>query len=87
LIITPDISAETCDGATGWARGSQTCRGIAPALVPKPTSTRTNTTSRAAGDRFAAAAANDEKPDEPPAPARIANATTMAAVARWVIAR
>ena len=32
LIITPDMTAETCDGATGWARGSQTWNGIAPGL-------------------------------------------------------
>ena len=52
LIITPDMSAETCEGATGWARGSQTWSGIAPAFVPKPISKRTNTTSRPAGDRL-----------------------------------
>ena len=38
LIITPDINAEMWLGATGWARGSQACNGINPALVPKPTS-------------------------------------------------
>ena len=36
LIITPDISAETCDGAAGWASGSQTCSGKRPAFMPKP---------------------------------------------------
>jgi hypothetical protein len=38
LIIIPDISADTCDGAAGCASGSQMCMGISPALVPKPTS-------------------------------------------------
>ena len=37
LSITPDMSAEMWLGATGWARGSQTWKGITPALVPQPT--------------------------------------------------
>ncbi len=36
LIITPLITADTCEGAAGWASGSQTCIGMKPALVPKP---------------------------------------------------
>ena len=36
--ITPDISAETGEGAAGWASGSHTCRGTMPALAPKPNS-------------------------------------------------
>ena len=40
LIITPHITAETCEGAAGWASGSQTCSGMKPALVPKPTRAR-----------------------------------------------
>ena len=40
LIITPLITAETCEGAAGWASGSQTCMGMKPALVPKPTRAR-----------------------------------------------
>ena len=38
LIMTPDISAETWDGAAGCALGSQTCSGMMPALTPKPIS-------------------------------------------------
>ena len=34
--ITPDMSAETWDGAAGCASGSQACSGTSPALVPKP---------------------------------------------------
>ena len=36
LIITPLISADTCAGAIGWARGSHAWRGITPAFVPNP---------------------------------------------------
>ena len=87
MIITPDISADTCEGATGWARGSQTWSGIAPAFVPKPTTTRMKTRSRAIGGSPAAAAPKPPKPDDPAEDARIAKATTMAAVARCVMAR
>lgn len=38
LSITPLISAETGEGAAGWASGSQTCSGRMPALAPKPKS-------------------------------------------------
>ena len=34
--ITPDISAEIWDGATGSATGSQPCSGTKPARRPKP---------------------------------------------------
>ncbi len=40
LIMTPLMSADTCDGAAGCASGSQTCSGTIPAFVPKPTSAR-----------------------------------------------
>ena len=39
--MTPLISADTGEGAAGWASGSQTCSGSTPALAPKP-----NTASR-----------------------------------------
>ncbi len=38
LTITPDISAEACEGAAGCARGSHEWMGIMPALAPKPKS-------------------------------------------------
>ena len=44
VIITADMSAETCDGAAGCASGSQTCTGNSPAFVPNPRSMRTNST-------------------------------------------
>src|ERR1035437_8907041 len=88
LIITPDMTAETWDGATGWARGSQTWNGMAPAFVAKPTQTRTRAMLRVASDRPGAAACQAAKSSCPPAaPARIANATRIAAVATWVRAR
>ena len=31
---TPDIMAETVDGASEWASGSQVCMGARPAFVP-----------------------------------------------------
>src|SRR6516225_4509826 len=36
----PDISAEILLGATGWAAGNQMCKGIMPALTPKPRNRR-----------------------------------------------
>jgi len=36
LSITPLISAETFDGATGCASGSQTWRGTTPAFAANP---------------------------------------------------
>src|SRR5258708_37062613 len=39
--MAPDVSADTGLGAMGWARGSQRCRGIIPALVPNPTNANT----------------------------------------------
>ena len=38
--ITPLISAETGEGAAGWASGNHTCSGNNPAFAPKPTSAR-----------------------------------------------
>ena len=40
LIITPDMTADTWLGAIVCALGNQTCNGITPALMPKPTSAR-----------------------------------------------
>src|SRR5438034_8492389 len=40
--MTPDITADTCDGAAGCASGSQTWNGMKPAFDPKPTTERTN---------------------------------------------
>ena len=36
LVRMPDSRAEAGAGATGWALGSQMCRGNMPALAPKP---------------------------------------------------
>ena len=37
LVINPDKTALAGVGATGWAVGSQACKGTSPALAPKPT--------------------------------------------------
>ena len=50
LIITPDMRAETCDGAAGCALGSQMCRGIIPALMPNPISAGRKIAFFASGD-------------------------------------
>ncbi len=40
--MTPLISAEMCDGATGCASGSQACSGTMPAFMPKPKKANAN---------------------------------------------
>src|SRR4026207_2135652 len=77
LIITPDISAETCEGATGCARGSQTCNGIIPALVPNPTRPSKKMIDAAAGSIDGACAAQSAKRSEPLARGRSKHAATM----------
>ncbi len=42
--MTPDSTAETCEGAAAWAPGSQKCSGTAPALRPNPSSASTSAT-------------------------------------------
>ena len=42
--MTPLISADTGDGAAGWASGSHTCSGSMPALAPKPKNASRNAT-------------------------------------------
>ena len=51
LIMTPDMSAETWDGAAGCASGNQTCNGMIPAFVPKPKSTDPKSTPCQIGER------------------------------------
>src|ERR1035437_8794363 len=88
LIMIPDMTADTWDGATGWARGSQTWNGMAPAFVAKPMQTRTRAAFRTASEKWGAAACQAAKSSVPPAePARIAKPTRIAAVATWVRAR
>src|ERR1035441_7658365 len=57
--MAPDMRAETGPGASGWARGSQTCSGTAPAFEEKPARASRNARERTAGE-------------SPPAWARIA---------------
>ena len=85
LIITPDISADTCDGATGWARGQPDVERDRPGLRAEADEqehedddrARSGTGRRPPGRTSAEAVV-------PAADARIAKATTSAAVARWV---
>ena len=53
--MAPDIRADTWLGASGWARGSQTCRGTIPALDPNPTSANPKTVERTQAGTSAAA--------------------------------
>src|SRR4051794_33514170 len=87
LIMTPDMTAETGEGATGWARGSHTWSGTIPAFVPKPTTNKRNSASRVGPPSLAAAAGKSWNASEPADEARIAKAIAIAAVARWVSAR
>jgi hypothetical protein len=88
LIMTPDITAETWDGATGCARGNQMWSGNAPAFVAKPTSKSTSATSRATGAMLGAATCQAAKSSPPPAlDASNAKPIRIAAVATCVIAK
>src|SRR5271166_4509782 len=49
--MAADIRADTGPGASGWARGSHTCRGTAPAFDPKPTSASTKAVLRTQAGR------------------------------------
>ena len=57
LMMMPDSTAEAGAGAAGWAVGSQMCRGKAPALAPKPTSTSREPAHSSVRSSTAAAAA------------------------------
>src|ERR1035438_1604529 len=54
LTIAPDMSAEAGLGASGWALGSQTCKGTAPAFDPNPTRASRNAVLRTAAGRCTA---------------------------------
>ena len=44
LIMPPDMSALTLEGAAGWAWGSHEWKGTMPALAPKPKKASTKAT-------------------------------------------
>ncbi len=70
--MAADMRAETGPGASGWARGSQTWSGTAPAFEANPTTASTNAVERTQGARcgpWAAITAKDWLP------ARSANST------------
>src|SRR5258705_10130873 len=56
---TPDIIADSGEGASECASGSHMCIGASPALVPKPTSRNTNASRATCGCSAVAAARND----------------------------
>ncbi|MNY33926.1 hypothetical protein D3C86_1682270 [compost metagenome] len=51
LTMTPDISAEIWEGATGSATGNQPCSGTKPARRPKPQKLSRNTSEARAPPR------------------------------------
>jgi len=65
--MTPDINAEIWEGATGWASGSQTCRGTIPAFKPKPIKAKVKAMVAQVGLSVAAFMAAKLKPSEKPA--------------------
>ena len=82
MTIAALIAAETWLGASGWARGSQTCNGTRPAFNANPNASATNATSRAAAGGVAAAMSS--KPMLPaPAASRARPASTARKLA-WV---
>ena len=83
LSITPESTADTCEGAAACAPGSQKWSGTAPALSPKPTSARPSATVRAApGDRLPRPSSVKEWPVAFTLSA--ANMPMRARVLRWV---
>ncbi len=78
--MAPDISADTGPGASGWARGSHTCTGTAPALDAKPARASTNARERTAGG-MAPAPARIAANDWPPACAPITTSASRIAAA------
>ena len=63
--MPPDMRADTLDGASGCALGSQPCSGMIPALAPKPKKASTKHTDATAG--LNCVARKSAKANEPPA--------------------
>ncbi len=81
--MTPDSTAETCEGAAAWAPGSQKCSGTAPALRPNPSSASTSATVCAVpGDRLPSPSSLNVLPAA--CALRAANMPMRASVLRWV---
>src|SRR6266542_5099884 len=84
-MTTPDMSAETCDGAAACAPGSQMWNGIAPALRPHAT-IKSQKTARPS----AVPAAPDERSANRHVPVmecRRVTTAKRASVATWLAAR
>ena len=83
--MAADMRAETGPGASGWARGSHTCSGTAPAFEPNPTTASTNAVERTQGARCGPWAAITAKDWLPERSASSTNAKSNAAAPNWVI--
>ena len=86
LIITPEKTADTCDGAAACASGSQKCSGTTPALRPNAKSARVSTAAPCPG-RTGAAAASASKVRSCACAPQTANRAKRASVAAWVTIR
>ncbi len=84
--MTPDMTAETGDGASGWAYGSQMWNGKIPAFVPNPSRANPNVAERIAGSETGTAA-NPLKENEPVVCTRNRNARRMPPVPMCVAIR
>ena len=84
VTIAALIAAETWLGASACARGSHTCIGTRPALVPNPRTSRTKASAAAPEPgRTAAIAANPVLPD---CAARTDSPASTSRKLSWVIA-
>src|SRR3990170_5967161 len=85
--MIPLIRADTLDGATGWASGSQTCKGTTPALAAKPKKAKKNATAAQWGGNVAwrmASKVYQVKPSNPVAePAMSPKERRMAIAPIW----
>jgi hypothetical protein len=61
--MTPDRMADTWLGAMACELGSQTCSGMIPALIPKPTRARTKTAVAIPGVRLSSS--SETRSNEP----------------------
>ena len=66
LIMPPDMRADTLDGASGCAWGSQECSGMIPAFAPNPKNARTKHAEETAGPK--SCVRKSLKLKEPPTP-------------------
>ncbi len=83
--MAADIRADTGPGASGWARGSHTCRGTMPAFDPNPTTASTKALSRTQTGRWPDLEAMVVNDWLPVWVARRTRPTSKAVAPNWVI--